>query len=113
MRELSPSLLLLLLLLLFAAAATFVAWRGDSVEGGVWVWISWKAEETAAARWRRSNSACWAAGSFGGAGREEKVDERRWRDWLRRGERRRLRGRRGGILFCDVVLFAVVEELEL
>lgn len=57
--------------------------------------MSWKAEETAAARWRRSNSACWAAGSLGGAGWEVKVDERRWEK-----ERRRLlnlRGRRGGI----------------
>lgn len=64
--------------------------------------MSWKAEETAAARWRRSNSACWAAGSLGGAGREEKVDERR-----REGRRLRLslRGRRGGIfVFCLVVV---------
>lgn len=63
----------------------------------------WKALETEAWRWRRSNSACWSAGRRGGAGPREKaeVEEKRVGievfERLRRGRRRRRRD----IVGCD------------
>ena len=62
----------------------------------------WKADDTEAARWRRSNSACWSAGSFGGDGRVWKVEEKRV---MRRGVRRMRRGRRRDIVACVCVFF--------
>lgn len=49
----------------------------EEEEAAAMSFASWKAMETAAARWRRSNSACWSAGSFGGDGRAEKPEEKR------------------------------------
>lgn len=69
----------------------------------------WKAEETEASRWRRSNSACWAAGSFGGAAR---LKEEAGRDWMRRGRRMRIVGRRSGIVVVVVVGEKLVATLK-
>lgn len=95
----------------FADAEAVVVWRGVSVAGGVCVAAtSWKADDTAAARWRRSNSACWAAGSLGGDGREEKDDDEerrvvvreRLKVWRGRGRR----GRRNGGIVVGAILIS-------
>jgi hypothetical protein len=51
------------------SAASETEEEGEAASG-------WKAEDTAAARWSRSNSACWSAGSFGGEARENDEDGR-------------------------------------